>query len=115
MKKITFITLALASTIGFGSLLASRAETMAQAVKEHTIPSERAVLHDPDIPALGNLKGDVTIVEFFDYQCPYCRKLHPDLMRLLMEDRKIRLVLKDWPILSPSSQAAGRTGEETRR
>lgn len=108
MKKMTVIVTALASAFGLASLLAGSAQTIAQAAKEHPILNERTVLHDPDVPVLGNPKGDVTIVEFFDYQCPYCRKMHPDLMRLVAEDGKIRLVLKDWPILTQFSQVAAK-------
>jgi protein-disulfide isomerase len=66
------------------------------------------VLRDPEIPVAGNAKGDITIVEYFDYQCPYCRKLEPDLRQVVQDDGKVRLVLKDWPILGPVSVAAAR-------
>lgn len=69
--------------------------------------SKDAVLRDPEIPALGNPKGDITIVEYFDYQCPYCKKISPVLDQVLREDGNVRLVLKDWPILGdPSGYAA---------
>lgn len=71
------------------------------------ILSKDAVLRDPEIPALGNPKGDITIVEFFDYQCPYCKKISPVLDQVLKDDGNVRLVLKDWPILGdPSGYAA---------
>lgn len=71
------------------------------------ILSKDAVLRDPEIPALGNPKGDITIVEYFDYQCPYCKKISPVLDQVLKEDANVRLVLKDWPILGdPSGYAA---------
>ena len=108
MKKMTVIAITIASAFGLAGLLAAPAPSTAQAAKEHPILDERTVLHDPDVPVLGNPKGDVTIVEFFDYQCPYCRKMHPDLMRLVAEDGKIRLVLKDWPILTEHSRTAAR-------
>ncbi|GJE02036.1 DsbA family protein [Methylobacterium isbiliense] len=108
MKKTTSVAIAIASAFALVGLLVAPTLGMAQAAKEHPILNERAVLHDPDVPVLGNPKGDVTIVEFFDYQCPYCRKLHPDLMRLTAEDGNIRLVLKDWPILTQHSQVAAR-------
>ena len=50
------------------------------------ILSRDAVLRDPDIPALGNPKGDLTVVEFFDYQCPYCKKLAPEIAQVIRED-----------------------------
>ncbi|MCR8547828.1 DsbA family protein [Salipiger sp. P9] len=66
-----------------------------------------AVLRDPDAPVLGNPDGDVTIVEYFDYQCPFCKSMHPILTELLAEDGNIRLVLKDWPIFgAPSVRAS---------
>jgi protein-disulfide isomerase len=55
-------------------------------------------LHDPNSPVLGNPKGAVTVVEFFDYRCPYCRIMEPRLHELLTQDKSVRLVLKDWPI-----------------
>jgi protein-disulfide isomerase len=70
------------------------------------ILSRDAVLRDPEIPALGNLQGDLTVVEFFDYQCPYCKKLAPEIAQVLREDGNLRLVLKDWPIFGPPSTAA---------
>jgi len=72
------------------------------------------VLRDADIPVLGNPQGDITIVEFYDYQCPYCKKLAPDLARVVKEDGKIRLVMKDWPILGPASDIAARLVLATR-
>ena len=52
--------------------------------------------------------GDITIVEYFDYQCPYCRKLEPELRQVVQDDGKVRLVLKDWPILGPCLVTASR-------
>ncbi|SEI07286.1 thioredoxin domain-containing protein [Paracoccus alkenifer] len=65
------------------------------------------VLDDPDIPLLGNPTGDVTIVEFFDYQCPFCKRGHQDLLALAAEDGNIRLMMRDWPVFgAPSVLAA---------
>jgi protein-disulfide isomerase len=71
-------------------------------------PGEAAVLRDPDNPVLGNPDGDISIVEWFDFNCPYCRKLEPDLRQVVQDDGKVRLVMKDWPILGPVSVAAAR-------
>lgn len=62
-----------------------------------------AILRDPDAPTAGNPNGDVTIVAFFDYNCPYCKKSAPDLDRVVKEDGRIRVVYKDWPILTEAS------------
>ena len=70
--------------------------------------TEALVLRDPDIPVAGNANGDITIVEYFDYQCPYCRKLEPELAQVVRDDGKVRLVRKDWPILGPASVTAAR-------
>ena len=70
--------------------------------------TEALVLRDPDIPVAGNAEGDITIVEYFDYQCPYCRKIAPELRQVVQDDGKVRLVLKDWPILGEISVVASR-------
>jgi protein-disulfide isomerase len=71
-------------------------------------PNEAAVLRDPDVPVGGNADGDIAIVEWFDYQCPYCRKLEPELRQVIKDDGKVRLLWKDWPILGPVSIVASR-------
>jgi len=71
-------------------------------------PSEAPVLRDPDVPVTGNVQGDISIVEWFDYQCPYCRRLEPELRQVVQDDGKVRLVLKDWPILGEVSKFAAR-------
>jgi len=68
--------------------------------------SRDAVLRDQEIPVLGNPQGDLTVVEYFDYQCPYCKKIAPEIAKVVREDGKIRLVLKDWPIFGPISKSA---------
>jgi len=70
--------------------------------------TEALVLRDPEIPATGNAAGDITIVEYFDYQCPYCRRVEPELRQVVHEDGKVKLVWKDWPILGPASVTAAR-------
>jgi protein-disulfide isomerase len=65
--------------------------------------SSESILRDPDIPALGNPNGDITIVEYFDYRCPYCKKVHPELQKVVRDDGHIRLVFKDWPIFGDVS------------
>jgi protein-disulfide isomerase len=68
--------------------------------------SRDSVLRDPEIPVLGNPDGDLTVVEYFDYQCPYCKKLAPEIAQVIHDDGKIRLVLKDWPIFGAASRSA---------
>lgn len=69
-----------------------------------------AIYDDPDQVVLGNPKGDVTLVELFDYNCGYCRQALPDLATLLDEDKNLRVILKEFPILSPESAEAARVG-----
>ncbi|CCD98198.1 DsbA family protein [Bradyrhizobium sp. STM 3809] len=74
------------------------------------ILSEARILRDPAIPVLGNADGDITIVEYFDYQCPYCRKISPELAKVVRDDGHVRLIFKDWPIFGgPSIYAARMT------
>jgi protein-disulfide isomerase len=76
--------------------------------------TESAVLRDPEIPSAGNPDGDITIVEYFDFNCPYCRKLEPELRQVVQDDGKVRLVYKDWPVLGPVSIAAARLALATK-
>jgi len=80
----------------------------AQSDGDEKVLTEALVLRDPEIPAAGNVNGDITIVEYFDYQCPYCRKIEPELRQVVQDDGKVRLVLKDWPILGEVSVIAAR-------
>jgi protein-disulfide isomerase len=81
---------------------------------DEAVLTEALVLRDPDIPVAGNADGDITIVEYFDFNCPYCRKLEPELRQVVQDDGKVRLVLKDWPILGPVSVAAARLALATK-
>ena len=62
----------------------------------------------PMSPVSGNLKGDVTVVEFFDYRCGFCKRALPAVLALLEDDRQVRVVWKEFPILGPDSRFAAR-------
>jgi protein-disulfide isomerase len=94
--------------LGAGALGASLAVRSARAESEEKVLTEALVLRDPDIPVLGNPDGDISIVEYFDYNCPYCRKIAPEISQVVQDDGKVRLVLKDWPILGETSKIAAR-------
>jgi protein-disulfide isomerase len=79
------------------SLVSHAGEAFAQGIDPN------AILNDPEAPVSGNPKGDLTIVAFLDYNCPFCKKAEPDLLRLVKSDGRIRLVHKDWPILGEAS------------
>ena len=64
------------------------------------------IFDDPATPVGGNPRGDVTIVEFFDYRCPYCKQVLPSLQALLKEDHKLRFLYKEMPVLGPQSVVA---------
>jgi protein-disulfide isomerase len=64
------------------------------------------IFDDPATPVGGNPHGDATIVEFFDYRCPYCKQVLPALQTLLKEDHKLRFVYKEMPVLGPQSVTA---------
>jgi len=66
------------------------------------------LLHDPATQVLGNVASDCTIVEFFDNQCPYCQANEPEIQKLLKDDGRVKLVLKEFPILGPISLVASK-------
>jgi protein-disulfide isomerase len=68
----------------------------------------REVFDDPATPVGGNPQGDVTIVEFFDYRCPYCKQAQPALQALLDQDHKLRFIYKEMPVLGAPSVTAAR-------
>lgn len=71
------------------------------------LTSNRAEIETPFPGAVaGNPKGDVTLVEFFDYACPYCRAAHADIVKLIAADPKLRVVYRDFPVLSEASGEA---------
>lgn len=73
------------------------------------LESQRQLLEqDPNAPVLGNPDGDVTVVEFFDYNCPYCRRAMSEVQGLLKADPDVRLVYREWPILNEGSVFAAR-------
>jgi protein-disulfide isomerase len=75
------------------------------------LQSERnTLLHSPRGNLVGNPSGDVTLVEFFDYNCGYCKRALADLRTLMKSDPKLRVVLKDFPVLGPESVEASRVG-----
>jgi len=102
-KQFALLAYVCAIAVLFGSL-----STLAFGEQPGDILSRDSVLRDPEIPSLGNPKGDLTIVEFFDYQCPYCKKVTPELAQLVKEDGNIRLILKDWPVFGDISVAAAK-------
>ena len=89
--------------------------TEVQADKAILASSKENLFNDPDAPVGGNRKGDVTIVEFFDYRCGVCKRIHPIVDELVKTDPNIRRVYKEWPILGPNSVLAARAAIASRK
>ncbi|MGC0222242.1 DsbA family protein [Pseudooceanicola nitratireducens] len=85
-------------------------------VQAETLKTQRNLIeNDPNAPVLGNPDGDVTVVEFFDYNCPYCRRVKPEVQALLDADPNVRLVYREWPILGDGSVFAARAALAARK
>lgn len=87
---------------------AQQEELQEQQVRETLSSSREALDRDPDSPVIGNPDGDVVVVEFFDYRCPYCVRVAPSLRETVADDGNIRMVMKELPILGPDSVTASR-------
>lgn len=74
----------------------------------------KLLFNSPRQVVLGNPQGDVTLVEFFDYNCGYCKHALGDTLALLKDDPKLRIVLKEFPILGPGSAEAARVAVAVR-
>ena len=87
-----------------------QAETRDRAGAQRTAIAEQAeaLFRTAEDPVKGNPQGAVTVVEFFDARCGYCKQLHPTVEQMLKRQRDVRLVLKDLPILGPNSLLASR-------
>ena len=89
-------------------LRAEQTASEAEQIRETLAVQQAAIFNDPNSPVGGNPEGDVTIVEFFDYFCGYCKRVMPDLIRAMEDDGGIRFVYKEFPILGPDSIGASR-------
>jgi protein-disulfide isomerase len=89
---------------------ADEAEKHQAAVKDNA----QAIFNSPRHVTVGNPQGDVTFVEFFDYNCGYCKRAMVDMMELMKQDPKLKVVLKEFPVLGPASVEAARVGVAVR-
>jgi protein-disulfide isomerase len=85
-----------------------------QAAREKIIVGNSNLLSSPHQAVIGNPNGKVTLVEFFDYNCGYCKKSLDDLAKLMKEDPNLRVVLKDFPVLGPGSVEAAQVASALR-
>jgi protein-disulfide isomerase len=81
-----------------------QSERMAVAIKDNSAE----IFRPTGSPVVGNTNGDVTVIEFFDYNCGYCKKALPDVAQLLDKDKKVKLIPKEFPILSKGSEDTAR-------
>jgi len=111
MRLILRIAVVLSALIlpASAQTLARQIEAQRQAdINQRIAARIDALAGDPAAPVIGNPKAPVTIIEFFDYTCPYCKAAEPRLEALVNRDRGVKLVLKEFPILAPVSLAAAR-------
>ena len=88
----------------------AEAEKHRAAVKEHSA----TIFSSPRQVTLGNAQGDVTVVEFFDYNCGYCKRAMADMLDLLQNDAKLKFVLKEFPVLGEGSVQAAQVAAAAR-
>jgi protein-disulfide isomerase len=81
---------------------------LSQELQEISRDGETAILAKPGLEMTGARNPDLTIVEYFDYNCPFCKRVVPTFKQLLAEDKKLAIVYKDWPVLGESSAYAAR-------
>ncbi len=83
---------------------------LAQTEHPNPMPEElrRVLERNPALPVLGNPQGRVTLTEFFDYNCPFCRTNMPDVKRLIAEDPGLRVVFREWPVFGEGSMFAAK-------
>lgn len=96
------------------ALEARKADAQAEGDRSLVAANAAALFEDDQSHVAGNPEGDLTIVEFLDYRCGYCRKAHPEIAALLQADSGIRLIVKEFPILGEQSMLASRFAIATR-
>jgi protein-disulfide isomerase len=96
------------------ALEAKRQEEEKQRVKAAIAARQDELLHDPASPVSGNLSGNVTLVEFFDYRCGYCKRSAGAVTQLQKDDPRVRVIYKDFPILGDASELAAKAALASR-
>lgn len=99
-------------TLALGAvLIAAPTLAVAQAAnRPNPMPEalRKALERDPNAPVLGNPRGDITLTEFFDYNCPFCKKIMPKMQQLISADPGLRVVFREWPVFGEGSDFAAR-------
>jgi protein-disulfide isomerase len=96
------------------SLEAKRQEEERQRIKAALATKQNELLHDPASPVSGNPSGEITLVEFFDYRCSFCKRAAAAVTQLQKEDPRVRVVYKDFPILGEASELAAKAALASR-
>jgi protein-disulfide isomerase len=91
-----------------------RDAAQAEQAKRAHAERRRELENDPESPVAGNPRGTVVVVEFFDYRCPYCKRMHEPVKQMLASERDVRVVRRDLPILGPASVIAARAALASR-
>ena len=96
--------------LGFGAAGVLALAGVSASAQDNPMPDvlRKALEHEGNALVLGNPDGDITLTEFFDYNCPFCRTMVKDVHRLISEDRKLRVVFREWPIFGPGSEFSTR-------
>jgi protein-disulfide isomerase len=108
-KSSTFALTALVPATLALLFAAKPATSLAAEPRKATAEVVAALTQSPTVPAAGAKDADVTIVEFFDYNCPFCKKTAPELQKFLRTDPKVRIIFKEWPIFGDVSEYAARS------
>lgn len=90
------------------ALIGASPPVQAEGIKLITPEGQKAMLTDPGTELIGAADANVTIIEYFDYNCPFCKKMAPVFEELLTQDHKVHILYKDWPILGDVSVYAAR-------
>ncbi|MDO5606260.1 MAG: DsbA family protein [Paracoccus sp. (in: a-proteobacteria)] len=97
-----------AAAAGMAGLVLRPGSAAARQPHPNPMPEElrRVLERNPALPVLGNPQGDVTLTEFFDYNCSFCRVAMADVQRLINEDKSLRVVFREWPVFGEGSMYA---------
>lgn len=98
--------IAAASALVAGSAMSVPA--LAKVRRDNPMPEDlrKSLERDPNAPVLGNPKGNITLTEFFDYNCPFCRTMVPTVKKVLAADSNLRIVFREWPVFGEGSYFA---------
>jgi protein-disulfide isomerase len=107
-RVLQLALLGVCAGVAFVGLRSAKHFILSHAHDRQVAQQSQALLHDPRSPVLGDPTGDATLVEFFDYACPTCRATEPHIAALLHADPHVRIVAKEYPVLSPESVVAAR-------